>query len=339
MDWPGEKLCIHLIDVLERNFVSPFTDPWKTRRNGAAAIAVQTDQMKAIAQAEDEIARLRAGAICLPFDSAKLAEGSPALTPVATDEISMATAHSHAADAFTGNAVRLLRKEVNVGKAVTKAGEILLSDAGSVPDREPDADWLERWRDNAGAVSSEKMQGLWAQVLAREVRAPGSLSLRTLDVLRNLDSQDAEKIERVAPFVLHLGFVAKSFDGEGWVDFHLAVELQELGILTGVEAFGITLQISSESDSSFKSALAAGTWGLKVSAEDPRKTMNLKGYKVTAVGLEILQMVDADTVGVFEYLKDIGTRSLKEQGFDVQIGRIRYVSDDNDFVFEETSPL
>ena len=41
-------------------------------------------------------------------------------------------------------------------------------------------------------VSSEKFQLLWAKVLAGEVERPGSTSIRTLSILKNIDQATAD---------------------------------------------------------------------------------------------------------------------------------------------------
>jgi len=53
-------------------------------------------------------------------------------------------------------------------------------------------DWFVRFFEDAGNISDEKMQEIWAKVLAGEIKQPGSFSLRTLEVLRNLSSDEAE---------------------------------------------------------------------------------------------------------------------------------------------------
>lgn len=60
-----------------------------------------------------------------------------------------------------------------------------------VPDSETDHDWTARFFNGVQDVSSEGMQSLWAKVLAGEVERPGSTSIRTLGVLRDLDRPSA----------------------------------------------------------------------------------------------------------------------------------------------------
>lgn len=52
-------------------------------------------------------------------------------------------------------------------------------------------DWMVQFFECAKDVGDQKMQALWAKILAGEVTAPGKYSRRTLEVLKTLDQQDA----------------------------------------------------------------------------------------------------------------------------------------------------
>ena len=75
-------------------------------------------------------------------------------------------------------------------RAVVEKGALELGDK-DVPDSEPNHDWTARFFNDIQDVSSEEMQSLWAKVLAGEVERPGSTSIRTLSILRNLDQATA----------------------------------------------------------------------------------------------------------------------------------------------------
>ena len=66
-----------------------------------------------------------------------------------------------------------------------------------VENSEPNPDWTARFFGEVQDVSSEDMQVLWGKVLAGEVERPGSTSLRTLDILRNLDQATSTLFRRL----------------------------------------------------------------------------------------------------------------------------------------------
>lgn len=325
MDFPGEKLLIHFLDMVERNALSPFVGPWKAKRDGLAAMEVQRAQMLMIAQAESDISRIKSGELI--FSQGEADAGLPKLVQahLASDEAQVSKApvfdvlSAQSAGAFTNSAIHTLRREVNVAKAVARAGDVLLEGEGVTPEQDPDPDWLERWRENAGGVSAEKMQELWAQVLAREVRAPGSLSLKALDLLRNLDGKDAALIEELASFAIDRTIVHRGSgaDIKDWLKFGDAVALQELGILAGVESFGMSMSLQSESKTEFVALLRLGRWGFGIRGSDPSAVVRLDGYKVTNVGQEILLLVDVEPDRA--YLEGVAA-SIKAHGLTVELG-------------------
>ncbi|HGM5038618.1 TPA: DUF2806 domain-containing protein [Stenotrophomonas maltophilia] len=322
LSYPGEALFIRFMEIAERNFIVPFVSPWKVRREGRAAIDLQRDQMLALAQAEKEVEKIRSGELVWSPDTQRLE--SPRSIDVSPQPARASTSGS-AAVPFTTVALRMLRREVNVAKAMVRAGDILLNEDHAVPDKEPDSDWLDRWRESAAAVSAEKMQELWAQVLAREVRSPGSLSLRALDLLRNLDSGDAQLIERLASVALHKSFVyhppQRQGDTSPGMSDRDALDLQELGFLGGVEAQGLTVTWDSAATTQFLLGVTCGDHGLAIRGPNAEAKITLQGYKVTAVGRQILQLVEAVEVDA-PYLEAVAAH-IKGQGFDVEIGKVK----------------
>lgn len=100
---------------------------------------------------------------------------------------------------IVGDALNL-RKEKNRANILTKACEELKYE-NDVSDEPLNEDWFSRFLDYAGDISDEDVQLLWAKILSNEVRKPKSISLRTLDVLRNISWDEAKKISRIAPYI------------------------------------------------------------------------------------------------------------------------------------------
>ena len=77
------------------------------------------------------------------------------------------------------------KRQANLESVVRTAAEQLGDKR--VADSEPDHDWTARFFSDVQDVSSEEMQLLWARILAGQVEREGSVSIRTLQILRNLD--------------------------------------------------------------------------------------------------------------------------------------------------------
>ena len=97
---------------------------------------------------------------------------------------------------------RLVYQEVarqhNLDEVITHAVEAL---PASVNQEQPDADWTARFFNIASDVSDEQMQTLWGKILAGETAIPGTYSLRTLEVLRNITKSEAELFAQACSLV------------------------------------------------------------------------------------------------------------------------------------------
>lgn len=72
-----------------------------------------------------------------------------------------------------------------------------------VDDNDIDHDWTATFFSSVQDVSSEKMQDIWAKILAGEVESPGATSMHTLSILKSMSQKDAELFQRVSSFVIH----------------------------------------------------------------------------------------------------------------------------------------
>ena len=98
----------------------------------------------------------------------------------------------------------------NLAQIVTKAKDAL--PPGQVPDVEPDLAWTSSFSEAAQDVSDEEMQEMWARVLAGEVARHGTTSLRTMNVLRNLDQATAQKFKRLCSIAVSITIRPEKLD-------------------------------------------------------------------------------------------------------------------------------
>lgn len=100
-------------------------------------------------------------------------------------------------------------------------------------EREIDDDWLNAFSEQAGRVSNEDMQRLWARVLAGEIRKPGEFKIRTLQALSLIQFDEAQLIHKYMDLVveeraLYVGPKTKL------AVFSELLELENMGVLQGV---------------------------------------------------------------------------------------------------------
>lgn len=99
-----------------------------------------------------------------------------------------------------------IRKEENIENVLQfAANEITQMGDEPVSDAPVDDDWITRFFDIAEDIGAQDIQFIWGKILAGEIKHPGSFSLRTLDVLRNLSKPEAEAFQTIAPYILKSG--------------------------------------------------------------------------------------------------------------------------------------
>lgn len=118
-----------------------------------------------------------------------------------------------------------------------------------------DFDWFMRFFDAAGNISNEELQMLWSQILLNEINHPQSCSLRTLSLIRDMTSKEANIFQKMAKYIVHSGSSCVIFpngfydehnghsltkriikkDGLNYED-HVQL-LMEAGVLTGDHSF------------------------------------------------------------------------------------------------------
>lgn len=71
------------------------------------------------------------------------------------------------------------------------AGILENTPANQVSDEPVNPDWFARWRREACLIGKPEMQEIWGRILAEEVKNPHAISLKTLDILKNITGEDA----------------------------------------------------------------------------------------------------------------------------------------------------
>lgn len=89
--------------------------------------------------------------------------------------------------------IRLARQELDRQSNIDSIVEYAVIALPNTVDNKPvGRDWTNRFFQAAQDISETEMQNLWGKVLAGETSQPGRFSVRSLEVLRNLSSKEAE---------------------------------------------------------------------------------------------------------------------------------------------------
>ena len=159
-----------LVEYTLSGIVGPITAPWREKRE-AKALAIQT-------QSQADAIRIMAEA----QSYARSLLESP--TTSLQGELDIQQRISQ----------RLyfqeVKKEASI-KDVYHLAEEHLGDK-TVPDQEPNHDFTSRFFDDVQHVSSAEAKVLYSKVLAGEIQRPGSFSLLSLNILKNMDANTAQ---------------------------------------------------------------------------------------------------------------------------------------------------
>ena len=210
------------------------------------------------------------------------------------------------AERFTGttsgdaNAVRLvdeivasqLRLLVNKGGVARRAVDYLTlpdPERKSTPEsnaEEIDPDWLNYFAGYAEKTSSEKVQDLWAKVLAGEIRHPGSFSLMTLRLLAELDQRMASWFQEEVEFRIMGQFILQpeNFRGERLERY---VFLEQVGLVHHVSPIGGICHTFDPEEQGC-AVVIEGDLCLRIHIDKPVK---LSVIRMTRVGKEIANIL------------------------------------------------
>ncbi|KQB54635.1 hypothetical protein AQS70_21175 [Pseudomonas endophytica] len=161
---------------------------------------------------------------------------------------------------------------------------------------------------------------MWGSLLAGEVKSPGSYSLRTLDFLRNISQSEAKLIEKASRLKIQ-GFIWQEARNQGLISFKELMELQDLGIVSGVDSQSIMFSASGleDGDSNWLRVLESHSKCIVIRSSDVNASLDFQIYPFTKLGLQIMEL------GSFqedeEYILNFG-KHVAGKGFNVSIGEV-----------------
>jgi len=185
------------------------------------------------------------------------------------------------------------RKRQSNIEAVTSAAARELASVADVADVAPDDDWVARFFTAAQDINTEQMQDLWGRILSGEIKKPGSYSLRTLDFIRNISTEEAKVFEKIG----HLAFCASKqafvwAEDKKWLESERGIRdsdhflLAELGIM-----YPTDLQLSTFLSDVDETIFRFSDHLLHVLRGGIVDKIDIKIWKFTGIGLEMLALL------------------------------------------------
>ena len=294
MDYPGEKLLIKMWETLAEKGIGSLLAPWQEKRLARARLEIRRKEMLLIAETGKQVELIESGKSIFPTDeNRKLLPADQ----TNSDQFCREPKIDYSDIALKASSIEsseAMRKEVNVAKAIIVAEDILGQEPQEPSDDPVDDDWLYSWREYAGRVSNDELQRLWGKILAGEIKQPGTYSFRTLEFLKGLSKAEAELISTAASFVIENRIYRKKEDflkKDGLYTSQLLF-LQDIGILSGVGAFGLTETYKTTETDRFFRLLLANNKIILLEHEDATKKIKAGVYLLTRIGIEVLRLAN-----------------------------------------------
>lgn len=179
-----------------------------------------------------------------------------------------------------------------------------------------DLDWLQNFTSQAENISNPGMQQLWSRILATESAKPGSFSLRTLAILRQLTSREADILRRAQGLT---GFDSSNHSNKlitgyyrrpnlfTWLTLDTPTQLNiaKAGMsypdLLTLSDLGVLYPSTIESSEMAKGQQIELQYsgGRKLQMVAQRSALVLTYYKFTAQGDELLRLLPPAAPGVY----------------------------------------
>lgn len=169
-------------------------------------------------------------------------------------------------------------------------------------------DWITNFFDKCRIISDQDMQHLWSRVLASEANTPGAFSKRTVNLLVDLNKEDAELFVRLCGFCWQIGgpvplvydLQSKIYSRHG-IDFDSLSHLDSLGLIQFDALAGFKrMAIPKE--------LEVFYYGMPLVLKFPKDTDNelqVGNVLLTRAGDELTLICEPTPVeGFFDYIYD-----------------------------------
>lgn len=215
------------------------------------------------------------------------------------------------------------KRQKNIENITQKAAENLDTET-EVSDDPVDEDWTTRFFNLAEDISNEEMQEIWGRILAGEIKQPKSYSLRTLEILRNLSTEEANVFMKFARLAIKSGNTSfilnykndKLLEEKYRISFNERLLLEELGFIT---ANDLAFRMAKTDDKPSKAVFIVGNFVVIQDKLANKPEHNLQVLVFTKIGHQLLSLVNASPD--LDYIQLLATKLNREIGA-VKFGHI-----------------
>ena len=223
------------------------------------------------------------------------------------------------------------RKQKNIEAIMEKAYNEFDNEE-YITDEKVDQDWVFNFFDNAGNVSDENIQEIWSKILIGEIKNPNTYTLRTLNILKNITSFEANLYEKLIPFIFYEKenpFIyndTKLLEKYG-LEFNELIKLEDCGLIS--LNIGVSINFKE-----IENYIHNNNYVIVINGEK-----NLGIYRITESGKQILNLIKNNICSNDKYFLEIGEK-LKKDNSGILINAYKlYKHDKNGIEYDDENDI
>ncbi len=218
------------------------------------------------------------------------------------------------------------KKQSNIEQVIQRSYEELRDDdEQEIPSERPQSDWITRFFRIAEDISTDQMQTLWGKILAGEVKKPGSYSLRTLDLLKNITHKEAELFVRVCKvsFLSNETIFVPNQDNGKYLEEHFGLPLryflllQEIGLLVADGTLRFSMKPTTQDS---QEVFICGNTCVFVDRLAGTPEQSINAHMFTQIGIELFKLIEK-TPADPDYIKKFASY-FRRKGVSIRSGLI-----------------
>jgi hypothetical protein len=200
------------------------------------------------------------------------------------------------------------KKDNNIQKIIAHAADKILNNPteklGDV-----DEDIVGRIFDEIQHISKEDLQQIWSGLLAKSILKPDDVSVDLIDFVRKLTNKRVEEIAYLGPLVFAEQYIIRVEKiEEKKLDFWL--DLQNLGLINGVEGGGLINEITSNIKEKFIASTLYHDKIILFEQDDANTILTYPVYYLTKLAQQVLNL--GSYKPDYEYARQVAKKIKKD---------------------------
>lgn len=224
-----------------------------------------------------------------------------------------------------------LRKQINIDSIIVKAYNEFDNEE-YITNQKVDQDWVLNFFNNAGNISDEHIQKIWSKILIGEIKNPNTYTLRTLNILKNMTSFEANLYEKIIPFIFYEKenpFIYNDIEllEKYGLEFNELIKLEDCGLIS--LNVGVSINFKD-----IKNYIYNKNYVIVINGEK-----NLGIYRITESGKQILNLIKNNICSNDKYFLEIGEK-LKKDNSGILINAYKiYKYDKNGIEYDDENDI